>query len=126
MSLTSDNAAERQAQADKVLSRAERQNPARPHRMGLLESQNPRGRSKRTRRRHRTRVVIEDRSARRLVEQVVGEGWLTHGAVRLGQVSYAIDVWRIEGTHRHRTPLVGLHRAQGQRTAPGLTGSVQN
>ena len=64
--------------------------------MGLLESQNPRRRSKRTRRRRRTRVVIGDRSARRLVEQVVGEGWLTHGAVRLGQVSYAIDVWRIE------------------------------
>ena len=30
------------------------------------------------------------------------------------------------GTHRHRTRLVSLHRAEGQRTALCFTGSVQN
>jgi hypothetical protein len=30
------------------------------------------------------------------------------------------------GTHRHRMPLIDLHRTEGQRTALGSTGSVQN
>ena len=35
---------------------------------------------------------MDDRTHSRIVEQLAGDGWLMSGGVRLGQVTYAIDV----------------------------------
>ena len=78
----------------------------------------------------------------RLLEHIQGDGWLFRAGIRLGQVSYVIDVWRIvrsldperDGTQldvrlRHQTltvpssdemPLI-LHLADGRTVAGFLS-----
>jgi hypothetical protein len=44
---------------------------------------------------------MDDRSGSPLVNQFAGDGWLLRGGVRLGQVTYAIDIFEV------RTSLAG-------------------
>jgi len=45
---------------------------------------------------------MDERTARRLVDQLAGDGWLLHGGVRLGQVTYAINIFEVRTSRQDR------------------------
>jgi hypothetical protein len=53
---------------------------------------------------------MDDRSDRRLVDQLAGEGWLLLAGIRIGQVSYALKVYDVRTSQTDHT-LTGIELA---------------
>jgi hypothetical protein len=43
---------------------------------------------------------MDELTSTHLVDQVAGDGWILRGRVRLGPVTYAINVFEVRTTHR--------------------------
>lgn len=42
---------------------------------------------------------MDDRTERRPIDQLAGDGWILRGGVRIGQVTYAINVYDVRTSH---------------------------